>query len=187
MTYEVWSKNNRYFKFVLSIYLFFNSYLLTFKEPSFKYYTLMPAFSSIPETLPKRAFWYRQQLLFWFFFYLLNRSKTISFHRYLQFLEEEKVSEFQVRWIWWLRHCYSFVFGQKWKSIDLRAGALSLCKIHDWLFHNSICFLRNASLLSARSWYTTSNFHIWPNLTCFFRSWLFWTLPFEWLGFVFNT
>ena len=30
------------------------------------------------------------------------------------------------------------------------------------------------------------NLHIWPNLTCFFRSWLFWTLPLGWLGFGFN-
>ena len=27
------------------------------------------------------------------------------------------------------------------------------------------------------------NLHIWPNLAWFFRSWLFWTLPFEWLSF----
>ena len=29
------------------------------------------------------------------------------------------------------------------------------------------------------------NLHIWPNLMCFFRSWLFWTLPLGWLGFRF--
>ena len=28
--------------------------------------------------------------------------------------------------------------------------------------------------------------HIWQNLTCFFRSWPFWTLPLGWLGFAFN-
>ena len=39
----------------------------------------MPAYFSILETLLKRAFWYRQQLLYRFFFYLLNRSKTLSF------------------------------------------------------------------------------------------------------------
>ena len=35
----------------------------------------------------------RQQLLFRFFFYLLNSSKTLYFHRWLQSWEEEKVSE----------------------------------------------------------------------------------------------
>ena len=50
----------------------------------------MPAFFPILETLLKRAFWYRQQLLFRFFFYLLNRSKMLSFHQGLQFWEEKK-------------------------------------------------------------------------------------------------
>ena len=27
------------------------------------------------------------------------------------------------------------------------------------------------------------NLHIWPNLKCFFQSWLFWTLKFGWLDF----
>ena len=36
-------------------------------------------FFPILETLLKRVFWYRQQLLFRFFFYLLNRSKMLSF------------------------------------------------------------------------------------------------------------
>ena len=30
------------------------------------------------------------------------------------------------------------------------------------------------------------NLHIWPNLMCFFRSCLFWTLPLGWLVFGFN-
>ena len=59
--------------------------------------SLMPAFFPIIETLLKRAFWYRQQLLFRFIFYLLKRSKTLSFHRCLQFWEEKKVSGGRVR------------------------------------------------------------------------------------------
>ena len=70
----------------------------------------MPQFFPILEILLKHTFSYRQQLLFRFFFYLLNRNKTLSFHRCLQFCEEEKVSGCQVRW---LRHDYGFVFGQK--------------------------------------------------------------------------
>ena len=70
----------------------------------------MPAFCPILETLLKRAFWYCQQPLF---FYRPNGSKTLSFHQYLQFWEEGKVSGGQVRWIRWLRHDYDFVFGQK--------------------------------------------------------------------------
>ena len=73
----------------------------------------MPAFFLIFETLPKQTFWYRQQLLLRIFFYLFNRSKTLSFHRCLQFWEEDKVSGGQVRRIRWLRHNYGFVFGQK--------------------------------------------------------------------------
>ena len=80
-----------------------------------RYNTLTPTFFAILETLLKRAFWYRQQLLFRFFFYLLNRSKTLSFPECLRFWEEQKVSASQVRWIRWLRHDYGFVFGQKFK------------------------------------------------------------------------
>ena len=50
----------------------------------------MPAFFPILETLLKRAFRSWQQLLFRFFFYLLNHSKTLSFYRCLQFWEEDQ-------------------------------------------------------------------------------------------------
>ena len=63
------------------------------------YNTLMPAFFPILETLLKHAICYHQQLLFRFFFYLLDRIKTHSLHRCLQFWKEEKVSGGQVR-IW---------------------------------------------------------------------------------------
>ena len=93
-------------------YLFINSYLLPFKVTPLRYNTLMLAFFSILETLLIWAFWYCQQLLFRFFFYLLNRSKRLSFHRCVQFFEEEKVSGGQVQW---LRLNYGFVFSQKLK------------------------------------------------------------------------
>ena len=43
-------------------------------------YVCMLAFFPILETLLKRAFWYCQQLLIWFFFYLLIRSRMKWFH-----------------------------------------------------------------------------------------------------------
>ena len=51
---------------------------------NFELGSIKEIFLILMETLPKLAFWYRQQLLFRFFFYLLNRSKTLSFHRCLQ-------------------------------------------------------------------------------------------------------
>ena len=126
--------------FSKSIYLFINNYLVLFKT-SLGYNTLMSAFFPILETSPKRAFWYCQQLLFRFFFYLLNHSKTFSFHPCLQFWEEENVRGVdQVQWIRRLRHDYGFVFGQK---------LVSWCVIivqNPWLafFHNSLRFWRIA-------------------------------------------
>ena len=37
----------------------------------------------------------------------------LSLYRYLQFWKEKKVSGCQDRWIWWLRHDYRIIFGQK--------------------------------------------------------------------------
>ena len=58
-------------------------------------------------------FWFLQQLLFGLSFYDSNRSKTLSFHRCLQFLEKEKISGVQVQQIWLLRHDYGYVCDQK--------------------------------------------------------------------------
>ena len=102
--------------------------------------SLMPAFYPIL----KLAFRYRQQLLFRFFFYLRNRSKTLSFHRYLQFWEEEKVSGIQVRWKRWLRPDYGFVFAQK---LTYKHRSVSWCIImmqNPWLVYPQFCtFLTN--------------------------------------------
>ena len=82
--------------------------------------------------LLKTLLCYRQQLLFRFFCYLINCSKTLSFHWCVKFWKEEKVSGGQVRRIRWLRHDYDFIFGQKLtQNINVCAGALSWCKIHD--------------------------------------------------------
>ena len=137
-----------------------------------------------------------------------SRSKTLSFHRCLQFWEEEKVSGGQVR----LSYDYGFVFGQKLKH---KHRCMSWCVImvqNPWLVLPQFCpFLTNCFVQSAYSFkvlfpvdHTTlrqefmmhhaiaikenskQNLHIWPNLTCFFRSWFFWTLPLGRLGFDFN-
>ena len=101
------------FLFILFVFLL---YFVPFKLTHLRYNTLILAFFSILETLLKSAFWYRQQVLFWFFFYLLNRSKTLSFQRWLQFSEEENVSGDQVPSMRYLRHDYIFVFCQKLTS-----------------------------------------------------------------------
>ena len=67
---------------------------------------------------------------------------------------------------------------------DVWAGALLCCKIHDWFFHISARFLTSSwySLLTGRacdknSWFSTPFDS--PNLACFFRSCLFWTLHWD--------
>ena len=161
----------------------------------------MPAFFPIFETLLK--------LLFRFFFYLLNRSKTLSLHRCLQFWDEEKISRGQVRWI---RHDNGFVFGQK---LTDKHRCVSWCVImvqNPWLVFTQFCaFLTNSFAQSAHNFQiifridrttlwqkfimhhaiaieenSEQNLHIWRNLMCFFRPWLFWTLALGWLGFSFN-
>ena len=152
--------------------------------------TFFPIFA----TLLKRAVWYRQQLLFRFFFYHLNRSKMLSFHRGLQFWEEEKVSGGRGQWIRWLRHDYGCVFGQK---LIHKHWSVSCCVImvqNPWLiflqfsvflthnFSSSIPFFIDRTTLWQKFMMhhaiaieenSKQNFHILSNLTCFFRSRLF--------------
>ena len=71
----------------------------------------MPAFYLILETLLNWN-WYRKQVLLQFFFCVLNRSKTLSFHRCLQFWDEDKVSGGQVRWIRWKTHAQASICEQ---------------------------------------------------------------------------
>ena len=112
----------------------------------------MPAFFPILETLLKRAFWYHHQFLLRFFFYLLNRSKTLSFYRCLQFWEEEKVSGDQVRWIRWLRHDYGFVFGQKLTHKHQCVSWYVITVQNPWLvFPQSYAFPMNCFAQSAHN------------------------------------
>ena len=46
----------------------------------------------------------------------------------------------------------------------------------EFMMHHAIAIEENSE----------QNLHIWPNLICFFRSWLFWTLPLQWFDFGFN-
>ena len=64
-----------YFDFSFILRLEYNHYLVLFKVTPFKYNKLMPASFPIFEKLLKHDFWYRQQLLFRFFFYF-NSNKT---------------------------------------------------------------------------------------------------------------
>ena len=83
------------FVFGTFVYYFRNTISIFVTICYTRIYIHMSAFLPILETLLKRTFWYRQHFLFRFFFYLLNRSKTISSHRCLQFCEEEKASRKQ--------------------------------------------------------------------------------------------
>ena len=143
---------------------------------------------------------------------LLNRSKTLSFYRCLQFWEEGKVSGRQVRWIRWLRHGNGFAFGQ---NLIHKNGCLSWCVIivqNPRLIFSKFCvFLTNCFAQSPHNFKVVflidctilwqglmmqhviiieqnieKNLHIWSNLMYFFRSWLFWMLPLESFGFSFN-
>ena len=70
--YKVGSEINGYFQFFpKSIEIFMNNYFVPMKVIPLSYNTIL-------EILLKRALWYHQQLLLWFFFYLLNLSKTPS-------------------------------------------------------------------------------------------------------------
>ena len=183
--------------------MFINKYLVPFKVTALRYNILMLAFFRS---------WKRQQLLFRFFFNLLNRSKTLSFIRCLQFWEEEKFSGGQVWWIRCLRHDYGFVFGQK---LTLKHQCVSRCvnmMPNPWLVFPQFCaFLTNFFAELAHNFKVVflidrttlwqefmmhqaiaikensgQNLHIWPKLTYFFRSWLFRTLPLGLLGFGVN-
>ena len=79
------------------------------------------------------------------FSYSNSSCFKFSFNSSIVAKRRKKVGEGQVRWIRKLRHDYGFVFVQKidsHTSIDVYAGALSWCKVHDCFFHNSVCFWR---------------------------------------------
>ena len=113
----------------------------------------MPVFFfSVLKILLKHVFWYRQQLVFQFFFYVLNRSKKFSLYRCLQIWEEQKVSVAQVWWIRWLRHDYGFIFSQK---LTYKHRCVSWCLImvqNPWLFFPQFyAFLTNCCVQLAHN------------------------------------
>ena len=123
-----------------TLYLFINNYVVHFKVTSPLWYnTFMTAFFLILETFLKTHFLVRQQFLFRFFFYLLKRSITLSFHWCLQFWEDEKISGDQVRYIWWLRHDYGFVFRQKLMHKHRCVSWCVLMVPNQWLIFPQFC------------------------------------------------
>ena len=129
----------------------------------------MPAIFPIIVTLLRRAFWYRQQLLLWFLFYLLNRSKTLAFYRYLQFWESKKVSEKSHA----QHRCWCAIMVQNsWLIVPQFCAFLANC------FAQSTHYFKVVFLAMPTDENSEQNLHNWPNLRCFFRSWFFWALPF---------
>ena len=142
----MWTKNHRYIQFYQKVFICLSITILPHsKLPPLRYNTLRQAFFPIHETFLKGTFWYRHRLLFRFFLYLFNQSKMLSFHRCLQFCEEEKVSGGHVQWIRWVVEAWFTAFFlplNSRTSIDVYAVALSCSKFHDWFFHNSVRFWR---------------------------------------------
>ena len=98
--YEVCSKS-------IAIFVFFQNFLfihVPFKVIPTRYYTLVPTFFPVLKALQKIIFCDLVQLLLRCRLYLLNRSVASSFHRPLQFREQEKVTEGQIWGIRWLQH-----------------------------------------------------------------------------------
>ena len=112
-----------------------------------------------------------------------------------------------VRGLWWLKHDYGFVFRKKhthkhrrvsWCVIMVQNPQFCafLTKCFAQSVHNfKVVFLNDRTTLwqeftmhhaIAIEENSEQNLHICRNLTCFFRSWLFWTLSLGWLGFGFT-
>ena len=123
----MWSKNSRYLQFFQKVFIY-----------------LSITFFPVLETLR-----------FDFSPPLLNRSKTLPFHRYLQFWEEEKVSAVQVRWKRWLKQWLRFCHAQG--SMCVSWNVIMVQNL--WLlFHNSVRFWWIAS----RNRLITSRIHNVP-------------------------
>lgn len=95
-----------YFPGKIFFFLFINKYLVPFKVISRRYNTPVPAL----------VFWKDLKLFQRCALYLLNRSKTSSFHASFQFWNQKEVAGSQVRWIWCLRHDYDVVSRQKFTN-----------------------------------------------------------------------
>lgn len=92
----MWSKNKVTFYFYQKIFIYSSTfYIAPFKVIPLRYYTLV------------LALFHRCSL------HLLNCYKYSSFHRLLQFWDQEKVATEQIRLIWCLRHHCDVVSGEK--------------------------------------------------------------------------
>ena len=162
-------ENGRYVTVSKSIYLFINNYLVPFKVTLLKYNTFMPAFLLILKTLLK-CVWYRRQHLFRFFFYLLNRKKTIIsglVRGKIQWGPSLVNTEVEA----WLRFCF-------WLETHGQAGAWLLHTFLTYYFaqsaHNlKVVFLIDRTILwrefmmhhvNAIEENNKQNLHIWSNL-----------------------
>ena len=146
------SRTTRCDQKITVIFLFFQkaiiylsiTILVPCKVNPLRYNTLIPAFFPILETLLKRAFCCRQQLMSRFFFYLLNHSKTLCFHQCLGKRKKSAGSKFDEHGGWGIITVL-FLAKNSRTSINVWAGALSCCKIQDWFFHNSLHYWQIAS------------------------------------------
>ena len=122
----------------------------------------MPALFPILEALLISTFWYSLELFQQCRFYLLNRSKSLSFHWSLSVLETGKSRRGPSLVIRWLRHDYTVVISHNklWTSNAMWAGALLWCNNHDWFFHNSRLFF--FLLLHANGTELQGNILYWP-------------------------
>jgi hypothetical protein len=87
-------KNKVNFCFYQKNILFINNYeyIIPFKVIPLRYNTLVPVVFSILKELLISTLWYSLELFQRCCFYLLNRIKSQSFHGFLQFWKQEKVT-----------------------------------------------------------------------------------------------
>ena len=98
-------------------YFFINIYVVPFKVIPLRYNTLMPTVFPILKELLISTFRYSLELFQRCSLYIFNRCKSSSFHRFLLFWKQEKVTWGQIRWIWWLRHDWQVL--TKWSSLKV--------------------------------------------------------------------
>lgn len=145
-----------------SIYLCINNCLNAFKVIPFRYNT--------------------RALLFRFFFYFDNRSKTLSLHHWLRLWKEKEVSGRQVRWIWWLVHGNSFFFFFFAENSLTRMDAVCFWWILFVMDHTTLLqeFMMPHAIAIEEN--TEQILYIWP-WRPFFQSLFFWMFPLGWLNF----
>ena len=144
--YEVWSKNNSYFIFFFKKYLFINTHLVSFKVTSLRYNTLMPAFFfQFSKHFWNTPFCIANSSCFDIRFIFSIVAKRFPFIDVFSFEKRKKSAVAKSsEYGGWGMITVLFLAKNSRTSIDVWAGALSCCKIHDWFFHNSVRFWRIA-------------------------------------------